>query len=66
VLEDAVCHISQRFGIDFSHAYQSDVSKKIVSVLILQCFSVPAKSLCSQQGYTKISAGFWPVIVIVE
>jgi hypothetical protein len=44
VFEDAVCHISQRFGIDFSHAYQSDVSKKIVSVLILRKIPIPNHS----------------------
>jgi hypothetical protein len=35
MLEDAICHISQRFGIDFSHEYQSDVDEKKGSVLIL-------------------------------
>jgi hypothetical protein len=38
VLEDAVCHICQRFGIDFNHEYQSDVGKKIVLVLFFTTF----------------------------
>jgi hypothetical protein len=43
VLEDAICHICQRFGIDFSHEYQSGVDKKIVLVLYfgnVLCFGI--------------------------
>jgi len=46
VLEDAVCHIGQRFRIDFSHAYLSDVGKKIVSVLILWSAAILAEYRC--------------------
>jgi hypothetical protein len=59
-------HISQRFGIDFSHAYQSDVRKKIVSVLFLQSLQDQANLFAADRKHLNHCRFLTFFIAIVE